>query len=219
MLGSPKTALLRVVAAVVESMNKSLEPRDYDDDAIVAEFSGQHVKTVQHLIKMLPTLPPQIRRHTVLAIGRLRVRSAAHTLFQLMLNEDDVASVSAAALADIAGRKLVQRALSELSNAHPQFVRYAIVEFLIFCNILTVEQRVAFLTMCISIALDQREGQALRSRSLEALAVCNYHLDKRTRLARLILGVFASLSTDSSKEVRASAVYALRLVRSGGTPE
>lgn len=213
---SSQAAMHRIAAAVCESMNQSRESRAYDDTEVIAEFDGHSVKTFRHLIKSLPTLPSQIRRHTVLTLGRLRCRSAAHAIFQLILNEDEVASAAAVSLSYIAGHNHVQRALRELSKAGPQFVRYAIVEFLTFCDEVSAEQRVAFLNMCISIALDQREGHSLRSRTLEALAVRSYQLDKRTRLARCIPGVLAKLAVDPSREVRASAVYALRVLRRVG---
>ena len=150
MPGSSRGTLHRISAAVCESMNQSREPRVYDDVAVIAVFDGLQARTLRHLIKSLPTLPSQIRRHTVLALGRLRCLSAAHALFQLILNEDEVASVAAVSLSCIAGRNLVRRALRELSKAGSQFVRYALVEFLMFCDEVTAKQRVAFLNMCIS---------------------------------------------------------------------
>lgn len=208
--------LLRVVAAVCESMDRSREPRVYDDGEVIAEFDRLDVTTFRRLLKTLPALPEQIRRHTVLALGRLRYRTAASALFRLILDEDKVASAAAVALSDIADSKLVQRALRELPKAHPEFVRYALVEFLICYDEVTAEQSCFFLNSCLTIALDQCEGHSLRSRTLEAIALCGYRLDKRTRLAKRIPHELANLAADASRDVRASAAYALRVLRETG---
>ena len=217
--GCSKNCVPRLVAAVCDSMNCSRAPRAYDDVAVKEEFDRLQASNLRRLLKVLPALPSQIRRHAVLSLGRLRCRTAGPALFQLILNKDEVASLAAVALSDIvatrAATRLVQRALRAL-KAGPEFVRYSLVEFLMFCDELTPEQHASFLNSCLMIALDQREGASLRSRSLEALAVRSYKLDKRTRLARQIPQALKVLARDSSMDVQASATYAVRVLKKTG---
>lgn len=211
-----KGTLPRIAAAVCDSMKRLREPRVHDDDAVLAEFARLQITTLRGLLKTLSSLPPQIRLHTVLVLGKLQYRTAAPALFKLILDEDKVASMAAVALAEIANSHHVRRALRELSKAHSEWVRYALVEFLNFCDALTTEECSLFLDACLTIALNPCENPSLRARTLVALAVCSYQLDKRTRLARRIPHELANLSADPSKEVRASADYALRVLRQTG---
>ncbi len=168
---SSKSTLPRIVAAVCEAMERSREPRAHDDDAVIAEFARLQITTLRGLLQTLSSLPPQIRRHTVLVLGEMQYRTAAPALLKLILDEDEVASMAAVALADIANSNHVRRALRELSKAHSEWVRYALVEFLTFCNEMAAEESSRFLDVCLDIAMNQCENPSLRARTLVALAV------------------------------------------------